>query len=346
VKQYDRGNLYHQMLRVRLFEEMIQDLWDKGLISGEMHLGIGEEGVIIGVLDHFKDGDALLLDHRSTPALVARGVSLRSMLLEMFGSKNGLCAGQGGHMHMFSPEHLAASSGIVGASGPLAAGFALAAQHLRPGRVAVAFFGEGAMNQGMLMESMNLAVAWKLPVIFVCKDNNWAITTRRSWVTGGNLLERAHSFGLSARQVRGTDVTAVWKAARKAVAEARRGHPAFLLARCSHKEGHFLGDPLLLMLRKPIQQMVQIAPGLVKAFFHRHGAAIATRMQSVGTIMSTLGVMGAGHWFMNQDPLVRARRRLDPDFLQRTESEVRQEMEHARTSAQNEWGKECAQWQS
>lgn len=209
----DMWSLYRQMLRIRRFEESVMDLWEKGKISGEMHLGIGEEAVVAGVVGHLRDGDAMALDHRSTPPLVARGVDLVLLLRELLGRVDGLCSGMGGHMHLFSPEHLAASSGIVGATGPLASGFALAAQYLRPENLAVAFFGEGAMNQGMLMESLNLAVIWKLPVLFVCKDNEWAITTRSRSVTGKDLIERAKGFGMPALEVDGTDVEAVWHAA-------------------------------------------------------------------------------------------------------------------------------------
>ncbi len=341
---FELEELYRQMLRARCFEEMAADLWRNGLISGEMHLGTGEEAIIAGVLAHLTEGDALALDHRPTPALVMRGVDPTLLLLEMLGSEQGLCGGQGGHMHLFSREHLAASSGIVGASGPLCAGFALAASHLRPGAVAVSFFGEGAFNQGMVMESLNLAAAWRLPVVFVCKDNSWAITTRSGKVTGGSLLARARSFGMPAVKVNGTDVGAVWRAAAHAIARARSGCPSFILARCPHHEGHFLGDPMLLVLRRPLQQMAQIMPPLAAAFLRRNGAGAMTRLRSVTGIVTSLGVMGAGHWFINGDPLASARRRLGDDAHRRLEEEVREEMFAARARAIDAWGKERAQW--
>ncbi|MFQ6115354.1 MAG: thiamine pyrophosphate-dependent enzyme [bacterium] len=194
VMQPDLWSLYRQMLRSRLFEEAVIQLWDEGKISGEMHLGIGEEAIAAGVVAHLRDEDALALDHRGTPPLLMRGIDPVVLLREFLGRSDGLCAGMGGHMHLFSPQHLTVSSAIVGVSGPAAVGFALAAQPLRPGTLAVAFFGEGAMNQGMLMESMNLAVVWKLSVLFVCKDNEWAITTRSPSVTGGKLVDRAKCF--------------------------------------------------------------------------------------------------------------------------------------------------------
>jgi TPP-dependent pyruvate/acetoin dehydrogenase alpha subunit len=189
-------SLYALMLKSRLFEEAVTQLWKDGLISGEMHLGTGEEAIIAGIVSHLRAGDALALDHRSTPPLLMRGVDPILILRELLGRPDGLCGGRGGHMHLFSKDHLTASSGIVGASGPAAAGFALAARYLRPGAIAVAFFGDGAMNQGMLMESMDLASVWNLPVLFVCKDDQWAISTRSRMVTGGSLSERVGGLGV------------------------------------------------------------------------------------------------------------------------------------------------------
>ncbi|TET50835.1 MAG: thiamine pyrophosphate-dependent dehydrogenase E1 component subunit alpha, partial [Anaerolineales bacterium] len=150
--QPDMWSQYARMYRCRLFEEVIAGLWRDGLISGEMHLGTGEEGIVVGVVSQLRPGDAMALDHRGTAALLVRGVDPVPILRELLGLPDGLCGGNGGHMHMFSKDHLSATSGIVGAEGPTAAGFALAAQHLRPDAIAVAFCGEGAMNQGMLME--------------------------------------------------------------------------------------------------------------------------------------------------------------------------------------------------
>ena len=169
--ELDFWHIYENMFRSRSFEKAITQAWHAGRISGEMHLSVGEEAIVAGTVLQLQGGDAMALDHRGTAPLVMRGVDLALLFREMLGKADGLCKGQGGHMHLFSKEHLAASSGIVGAAGPAAAGFALANRYLRPGKVALAFFGEGAMNQGMLLESMNLAVVWRLPVVFICKDN-------------------------------------------------------------------------------------------------------------------------------------------------------------------------------
>lgn len=330
----DMEKLYREMARMRFFEEALADLWNRGLISGEMHLGIGEEAVVAGVLDHLEEGDALALDHRSTPPLVARGVNMVSLFLEMLGDERGLCGGRGGHMHLFSREHLAASSGIVGSSAPLGAGFALAAQYLNPGRVAVAFFGEGAANQGMLLESLNLAAAWKLPLVFVCKDNRWAITTRSRSVTGGNLLRRARSFGMPASRVDGTRVERVWKAAGKAVGRARAGRgPSFILASCPRMEGHFLGDPMLRVFREPLRQTREIGPPLLRALVSRPARALAGRLPHLGIIGSTLTLLGLEKYLLEKDPLTRAGSLLDPEIRARVEEEASREVKRAAQTA-------------
>ncbi|MDD5711609.1 MAG: thiamine pyrophosphate-dependent dehydrogenase E1 component subunit alpha [Smithellaceae bacterium] len=300
--------LYRQMLRSRLFEEAVMELWNEGRISGEMHLAIGEEAICPGVCTQLRDGDALALDHRGTPPLVMRGVSLVLLLKEFLGSPDGLCRGWGGHMHLFAPERLTASSGIVGAAGPTAVGFALAHQHLRAGAVAVAFFGDGAANQGMLMEAMNLASAWKLPAIFVCKDNQWAITTRSASVTGGDLVARAASFGMPAVEVDGMDAVAVWKTAATAIARARTGEgPSFIKGCCLRSEGHFLGDPLVRVARHPISEITEIAPPLIKAVGKFSGTTLAARAESLMKITELIGTTVKEQYLVKDDPLKRLR---------------------------------------
>jgi len=333
--QPDAEALYRQMYKSRRFEDAVASLWNEGHISAEMHLSQGEEAIVAGVLAHVEDGDALALEHRGTAPLVMRGVDLTLLLKEFMGLEDGLCRGNGGHMHLFSPEHLAASSGIVGASGPAACGFAFAAQHLRPGKVAVAFFGEGAMNQGMLLESINLAGAWSLPVIFVCKDNGIAITTRSSDVTAGDLLRRAEGLGAHAISVDGTDVDEVWRAARDAFLRARGGHgPTFLHAVCVRPEGHFLGDPLLRIVRKPIRELKSRVGPLMKAAT-TSGASLSTRASSLSSIVGMLGRAQKTRSTATTDPVARQRERLSISSSEREELEraVDEEIAAAAASA-------------
>jgi TPP-dependent pyruvate/acetoin dehydrogenase alpha subunit len=307
----DLWRLYESMLKSRLFEEAVSRIWHEGRISGEMHLSIGEEAITAGTVLQLVDGDAMALDHRGTAALVMRGAEPALLLKEFMGLPDGLCAGMGGHMHLFAPEMLAASSGIVGASGPAAAGFALAAKVLRPGTAALAFFGDGAMNQGMLLESMNLAAAWTLPVVFVCKDSGWAITTVSASVTGGRLTDRAHGLGLAAEKIDGTDVEVVWKAAGKALEHARAGRgPSFIHATCRHPEGHFLGDPLVRITRHPVREMKKVAGPMLRSATRRKGASLTQRSGGLGRVTSLLRRTATEGLLGPKDPLAVARARL------------------------------------
>ena len=332
--------LYRQMLRGRLFEEAVSQLWHEGLISGEMHLGTGEEAVIAGVVSHLRDGDAMALDHRGTAAMLLRGVDPVALLREMLGRPDGLCGGWGGHMHLFSREHLAASSGIVGASGPTAAGFALAAKYLRPGSVAVAFFGDGAVNQGMLLEAMNLAAVWRLPVLFVCKDDGWAITTRAAEATAGNLADRVRGLGVEPLEADGLEVEEVYRVAGGAVEALRRGDsPRFLHARCVHLEGHFLGFQLLRAVREPLREVPRIAGGLTRSLLRGSGAPPGKRFIGLKEILrAMLDTVRDPRQRRENDPVARARERLtaDPERLRALEEEVQQEMREILTRALEE----------
>ncbi|MEA3334441.1 MAG: thiamine pyrophosphate-dependent dehydrogenase E1 component subunit alpha [Chloroflexota bacterium] len=332
--------LYAAMLKSRLFEEAVAQLWKDGLISGEMHLGTGEEGIVAGVVAHLRDGDAMALDHRGTPPLIMRGVDPVLILRELLGRPKGLCGGMGGHMHLFSKKHLAASSGIVGAAGPTAAGFALAAQYLRPGTIALAFFGEAAMNQGMLMEAMNLASAWKLPVLFVCKDDQWAITTRSSQMTGGDLGERSRAFGIPSVETDGRDVDQVCEAAGQAIEQIRSGlGPRFLHARCDHLEGHFLGYQLLRVRRAPHREIPGMALPLTRSFLHSGGAPMRERLDGLKLVISAiLATLRDPRQSSANDPVVRSRAALqsDPTRLQSLENEAEKKIALILSSALQE----------
>jgi len=307
----NRLQLYRDMFLARAFELAIADLWRRGLISGEMHLGTGEEAVAAGVCRHLQSGDALALDHRATPVLTILGVDMVLMLKEMLGRPDGLCRGRGGHMHLFSRKHLAASSGIVGAAGPLAAGFGLSAKVLRPGSAALAFFGDGAMNQGMLLESFNLAVAWKLPVVFVCKNNGWAITTRSSSVSGGDPVTRARGFGLETLEADGLDPVEVSKAAGWAVTAARRGSgPHFLHLPCPRLDGHFLGDPMIRTARSPASEGRDVFGKVISAVLSRSGGGIAARAASLVEMTGMLARSLLDRRDGGRDPLTRTRKTL------------------------------------
>jgi pyruvate dehydrogenase E1 component alpha subunit len=248
----------------------------------------------------------------------------------------------GGHMHLFSREHLAASSGIVGAEGPSAAGFSLAAKYLRPGSLAVAFFGDGAMNQGMLMEAMNLASVWKLPVLFVCKDDNWAVTTRSSQVTGGTIPDRARGFGLTVYEADGLDVLQVWETVQLAIERIRGGQgPAFLHAKCVHLEGHFLGFQLLRSVRNPFKEMPTTTGSLLRTSLRAGGGRISQRLKGLAQISTTMTATKQDpREDSSNDPLVRARSQLQSDSLRLSQLETA--IQHEIADILNKTAQECA----
>ncbi|MHA1975014.1 MAG: thiamine pyrophosphate-dependent dehydrogenase E1 component subunit alpha [Candidatus Hodarchaeales archaeon] len=292
------------MVRSRLFEEQLKKIWEEGKILGEMHLAIGEEAIFAGVIYNLKDGDAISTDHRSTPAFIMRNVDNLSVLLECMGHEKGLCRGFGGHMHLFSKEHLISSSGIVGASGPAALGYALALKYKKTDNIAVAFFGEGAMNQGMLLESMNLASTWNLPVLFVCKDSGWAITTKANDVTGGDLLDRVKGLGIKGVKIDGTEVENVFEISKRVISNmrGRRKQPFFIQATCFHREGHFLGDALLRYHKGMIKEFSKSAMPLTKSVIGLDGARFDKRLSS---LTSTLGMIASSRKQMRDklDPI-------------------------------------------
>jgi len=339
----DLKALYVMMLRTRLFEERVQVMWEKGRISGEMHMSIGEEGVAAGVVSRLQEDDAMALDHRGTAPLLMWGEDPVLLLKEFLGRPDGLCRGQGGHMHLFSQKHTAASSGIVGASGPAAAGFALALKmQKKEGALAVAFFGEGSMNQGMLLESMNLSSAWRLPVVFVCKDNGLSITTLSSEVTGGDLRQRAQGLGLTPYEADGTRVESVQEAASSAFQAVREGGPpAFLLCRCFHYEGHFLGDGYLRILRRPLRQGRHMAGETIRSLVSSEGERRVARLRNLKRALTRIDRARLEQKARSVDPLRLARERLkaEGDWLTQTEEKVRAEMESVVSEALEDPGR-------
>ena len=330
IMSIDLWSLYALMLTSRRFEQAVAELWRAGLISGEMHLGTGEEAILAGVVSQLQAGDAMAVDHRGSAAFLMRGVDPGLLLREMLGREDGLCGGQGGHMHLFSRQHLAASSGIVGSSGPAAAGFALAARYLRPGSIAVAFFGEGAMNQGMLMESINLAAVWNLPVLFVCKDDGWAITTQPQASTGGALASRVRGLGVDYLAADGLEVEQVWQAAHTAIEQLRSGgKPVFLHAPCVHLEGHFLGLLTIRILRNPLKELPGILGPLLRAMLSPAGGSLRQRLAGLRQVNAALLDSLAGQRQAHaNDPLARARTALlaEPARLAEMEAQVAEQI--------------------
>jgi pyruvate dehydrogenase E1 component alpha subunit len=245
--QRDAGlwlSMYRKMLAIRLFEGQVNELYTRALMPGLAHLYIGEEAVAVGVCEALDRSDYITSTHRGHGHCLAKGASPDRMFAELLGKKAGYCKGKGGSMHIADPAtgNLGANAIVCGSAG-IATGAAFSAKRLGNGRVAVCFFGEGALGQGVLYEEMNLAQLFKLPVIYVCENNLYTEYTHYTETTAGDILMRAGAFGLEAASVDGQDVRAVHAAASKLVARARSGAgPAFLLCNTYRYHGHHVGD--------------------------------------------------------------------------------------------------------
>ena len=236
--------LFRQMVRIRLFEEQVNELYTRALMPGLAHLYSGEEAVAVGICEALNLDDYITSTHRGHGHCLAKGATPDRMFAELLGKEAGYCRGKGGSMHIADPAtgNLGANA-IVGGSVGIATGAAFAAKRLANGRVAVCFFGEGALGQGSLYEVMNLAQLWKLPVIYVCENNLYNEYTHYSETTAGTILGRATGFGMEATSVDGQDVRAVNEVAVRLVRRARAGEgPAFLQADTYRYSGHHVGD--------------------------------------------------------------------------------------------------------
>jgi acetoin:2,6-dichlorophenolindophenol oxidoreductase subunit alpha len=236
--------MYRNMLAIRLFEERVNDLYTRALMPGLAHLYVGEEAVAVGVCSALRKDDFITSTHRGHGHCLAKGASADRMFAELLGKEAGYCRGKGGSMHIADPAtgNLGANAIVAGSTG-IATGAAFSAKRLGTGAVAVCFFGEGALGQGLLYEVMNLAQLWKLPVIYVCENNLYNEYTHYLETTAGDILTRAAAFGLATQEADGQDVRAVHEAATQLVERARKGDgPAFLLCNTYRHRGHHVGD--------------------------------------------------------------------------------------------------------
>jgi acetoin:2,6-dichlorophenolindophenol oxidoreductase subunit alpha len=233
------------MIRIRLFEESLAELYRRGQLVGVVHLSVGQEATAVGVCSALRGGDQITSTHRGHHHMLARGLDPQRMFAEILGRAGGYCGGKGGSMHVSAPaEGAVGANGIVGGGIPHAVGLAFAAKQLGRDAVAVAFFGDGAANQGVLFESLNLAALWQAPVLFVCENNGFTEFTPTDAVTAGeSIAARAAAFGLPARVVDGDDVADVHDAASEALDRARSGGgPYFIESRTHRWRGHHEGE--------------------------------------------------------------------------------------------------------
>jgi pyruvate dehydrogenase E1 component alpha subunit len=240
--------LYERMLLIRRTEERLRDENKAGNLPGAVHLYIGEEAIATGVCAHLRESDMITSTHRGHGHYLAKGGDLKAMMAEIWAKRTGICKGMGGSMHVadFSKGILGAN-GIVGAGFAIAAGAAYSAMLARQGRVVVDFFGDGASNQGTLMESLNIASLWKLPLVFVCEHNRFSEFSPAATVTSGEIVDRARAFKLPCHVIDGNDVVAVWRATKDALERARQGGgPTFIEAHSYRIQGHLEAEDLFL----------------------------------------------------------------------------------------------------
>ncbi|MBX9759066.1 MAG: thiamine pyrophosphate-dependent dehydrogenase E1 component subunit alpha [Beijerinckiaceae bacterium] len=237
--------MHRMMLLIRHFEEAVRSLATAGAVPGLAHLCAGQEATNVGVIAALEPRDMIASHHRGHGHCLAKGADVTGLLAEILGRETGLCGGRSGSMHVFDLEHgNLGTNGIVGGGIPLAAGAALAARARGSDEAFVCFFGDGALNQGLLHECMNMAAIWKLPVLFMCENNGYGEFTAIDDVTAGpSIIGRGEVFGIPSKMVDGMDVRAVYAAATRALAHARAGKgPSFIVCNTWRFGGHHVGD--------------------------------------------------------------------------------------------------------
>ncbi len=250
--------LYREMLKIRRFEERAGQLYGMGLIGGFCHLYIGQEAVVVGVQAAMKDGDSVITSYRDHGHMLATGMEARGVMAELTGREGGYSRGKGGSMHMFSREkNFYGGHGIVGAQVPIGTGIAFANQYNDTDFICATYLGDGAVNQGQVYESFNMAALWKLPVLYIIENNQYGMGTsvaRASAVT--ELYKRGSGFGIPGMAVDGMDVLAVKDAANEAITEMRKGNGPMILEMKTYRyRGHSMSDPAKYRTKEELTQM-------------------------------------------------------------------------------------------
>ena len=258
VSAEELTSYYRDMLLIRRFEEKAGQLYGMGLIGGFCHLYIGQEAVVVGLEAAAEEGDKRVTSYRDHGHMLACGMDPNGVMAELTGREGGYSKGKGGSMHMFAKEkHFYGGHGIVAAQVPLGAGLAFADQYKGNGRVTFTYFGDGAANQGQVYESFNMAALWKLPVIFVIENNQYAMGTAQKRSTSTDEIhKRGEPFGIPGEMVDGMDVLAVKEAGERAVAHCRKGDGPYILEIKTYRyRGHSMSDPAKYRTREEVQKM-------------------------------------------------------------------------------------------
>jgi pyruvate dehydrogenase E1 component alpha subunit len=251
---------YRTMLLIRRFEEKAGQMYGMGLIGGFCHLYIGEEAVVVGMMAAVEEGDTVITSYRDHGHMLACGMDPKGVMAELTGRRGGYSKGKGGSMHMFSREkNFFGGHGIVGAQVPIGTGLAFAHKYRDNARVCLTFLGDGAMNQGQVYESFNMAALWKLPVVYVIENNRYGMgtaVTRSS--ASADLVSRGEPFGIAGHQVDGMNVIAVKEAAVEAVEHARSGKGPYILEMLTYRyRGHSMSDPAKYRSKDEVSRMRQ-----------------------------------------------------------------------------------------
>ncbi|MEE9280242.1 MAG: thiamine pyrophosphate-dependent dehydrogenase E1 component subunit alpha [Myxococcota bacterium] len=253
-------DIYRRMRLIRAFEERLNDLVMAGKLSGFLHLYAGEEAVAVGVASHLSDSDYFSSTHRGHGHCIAKGVDVKAMMAELFGRATGVCKGKGGSMHIADLSRgMIGANGIVGAGIPLAVGAGLTAATRKTGAVSIAFFGDGASNQGAFHESANIAALWQLPVVFVCENNGYGEATPTDFaVSVKDIADRARGYGMPGVIADGMDFFDVYAKAGDAIAKARDGDgPTLLECKTYRFYGHYVGDNTAYRSKEEEEEMRQ-----------------------------------------------------------------------------------------
>lgn len=263
MKDIDIIDLYFKMLLIRYFEEKVEELFLQGLIHGTTHLYVGEEAVAVGACSQLSPGDMITSTHRGHGHCIAMGADIKRMMAEIMGKSTGYCKGKGGSMHIADVEKgILGANGVVGGGIPLAAGAALTQKLKKTGKVVLCFFGDGASNTGSFHESLNLASIWKLPVVFICEDNCYAVSfSAKKSVGAQHISDRAIGYGIDGGFYDGNDIFSVMKATKEAIDKARSGAgPTLLEFKTYRWKGHSKSDANRYRTKEEIEEWKKRCP--------------------------------------------------------------------------------------
>ena len=250
-------SLYRDMLLIRRFEEKAGQLYGMGLIGGFCHLYIGQEAVVVGVQSLLRPGDTIVTSYRDHGHMLAANMDAAGVMAELTGRAGGYSKGKGGSMHMFSREKgFFGGHGIVGAQVPIGTGLAFGHKYKKDGGLCATYMGDGAVNQGQVYESFNMAALWKLPVLYIIENNRYGMGTSQARASAGELYQRGSAYGIPGEQVDGMDVLAVRQAVRKASERIRAGEGPVILEMMTYRyRGHSMSDPAKYRTKDEVDEM-------------------------------------------------------------------------------------------